>query len=239
MPEKPKANPTTLIVAAAIALLGAGGIAWVMTDVPASAPAPMGVATGDVQVGQQPYSLQATNGEAITEKSFPDKIKLVYFGFTRCPDVCPPALNHITDAMAQLGQDANRVQPIFVTVDPDYDTLQVIKDYLYNFDKRIVGATGIAEELKKAQESFRVFASVTPEKADGAHDAHGGHDAHMQHDPSTTKVQHSDHLYVLSANNQLLNVFDSKTDGATIAQSIQVTLAADLLPKAAALPKPE
>lgn len=250
MSDPRKSNPTFIIVIAALVI--AALIGFVMVSAPAPeqvaveetvTPPTGGIETGGIELGAAPYSLSGTNEETITEKSFPDKYKLVYFGFTRCPDVCPVGMANVTAAMTALGADADKIQPVFITVDPEYDTLQIIKDYLYNYDKRFVGATGTAEQLKAAQDSFRVYASqAEPPKAveatvepqtqpappEDAHAAHG--DAHDHAATGGGMINHSDYIYFMGKDGKLLNVYPGNTDGQTLASNVQTVLAAELIP---------
>jgi protein SCO1/2 len=108
-----------------------------------------------------------------------------------------------------------------VSVDPEHDTLQVLKDYLYNFDKRIIGATGTVEEIETAQKSFRVYASrgsaAKPAANHSEHASHAGQD-------SSAHMAHSDHLYLLSPAGELLHIFGADSDGQAISQKIKSLL---------------
>lgn len=248
MKNPSKSNPTAVIIIVAIIIAAFIGFFMIMTP-----PAPeqtlveetvtpdAAVATGGIELGTAPYELAGTTGEAITEKSFPDKYKLIYFGFTRCPDVCPLGLSNITAAMMALGVDADKIQPVFITVDPVYDTAQVMKDYLYNYDKRFVGATGTPEQIKTAQDSYRVFASqaATPEAVEATTEEQmqpappSDHTAHGDHATATPgMINHSDYIYFMSKDGKLLNVFPGNTDGQSISANIQTALAAEMLPPA-------
>lgn len=104
-----------------------------------------------------PFTLiDATSGRAVSDQDFRGKWLLVFFGYTRCPDVCPTALSDIAETMSQLGPLADRVQPLFITVDPERDTRQVLADYTAAFDPRIVGLTGRADQVAAAARSYRV-----------------------------------------------------------------------------------
>ena len=82
---------------------------------------------------------------------------LVYFGFTYCPDICPAGLQVITAALDQLGPKADRVTPLFVTVDPERDTPEQLKRYVDSFHKNVVGLTGSAEDITKVAKAYRVY----------------------------------------------------------------------------------
>jgi protein SCO1/2 len=93
----------------------------------------------------------------VTDADFAGRWQLVFFGFTYCPDVCPTTLATVSAALAELGEDADQVAPLFVTVDPERDTPAAMAEYLANFDPRIVGLTGSPEQIKAAAKAFRVY----------------------------------------------------------------------------------
>src|SRR5262249_50899151 len=82
---------------------------------------------------------------------------LVYFGYTHCPDVCPTTLLDLTQTLQDIGPLAEYVQPIFITIDPERDTPQVIREYLESFDQRIIGLTGSPSEIAKVAAEYRVY----------------------------------------------------------------------------------
>jgi protein SCO1/2 len=91
---------------------------------------------------------------------------LVFFGFANCPDFCPTALVTISQAMEKLGPNAEKIVPIFITVDPERDTPAVLKNYGQNFDKRILMLTGSAEDIAAVARAYRVYYAKRPlEKA--------------------------------------------------------------------------
>ena len=100
----------------AVLLLGTGAFLWLSGGGPGSL------------VGG-PFTLEDGNGKPVTDRDFRGKYMLVYFGYTFCPDVCPTTLNEVADALDQLGPKADRLQPIFITVDPKRDTPAVVKQY--------------------------------------------------------------------------------------------------------------
>jgi protein SCO1 len=108
------------------------------------------------------FALKSPDGREITEKSFPGKWLLLYFGYTACPDECPTALNGVVTALADLGPLAAKIQPIFVTVDPKRDTPQILADYVKAFDPRILGLYGSEEEIAAAAKTFHVYYAVRP-----------------------------------------------------------------------------
>jgi protein SCO1/2 len=103
------------------------------------------------------FTLTSADGQTVTEQTFRGRWELIYFGYTYCPDVCPTELGHIADALAALGPLAERIQPIFITVDPPRDTTKVVGEFVKNFDPRIIGLTGSAESIAAAAHSFGVY----------------------------------------------------------------------------------
>jgi cytochrome oxidase Cu insertion factor (SCO1/SenC/PrrC family) len=104
-----------------------------------------------------PFWLTAGHGRKVSEKDFLGKWLLVYFGYTHCPDICPTTLAEIAETLDRLGPLAADVQPLFITVDPERDTADVIGPYVKAFDSRIVGLSGTAAELAAAAKGYRVY----------------------------------------------------------------------------------
>jgi protein SCO1/2 len=143
------------------------------------------------------FSLVDQNGHAVTEKSWPSKYKLVFFGFTSCPDECPATLQKLTVALNALGKKAGKVQTLFITVDPDTDKPAVLKTYLKNFDKSIAGLTGTKKQITAAEESYKVFASK-----------------------SEQGVDHSAFVYFMSPEGKLLQMFSLDESAENIVKGI-------------------
>jgi protein SCO1/2 len=102
------------------------------------------------------YLLQGPNGRAVTNGDFPGRFQLITFGYTWCPDICPTTLATMSQVMAQLGDLAPQVQPLFISVDPERDTVPVLRRYTEYFDARIIGLTGSPELVRAAADRFRV-----------------------------------------------------------------------------------
>jgi cytochrome oxidase Cu insertion factor (SCO1/SenC/PrrC family) len=113
-----------------------------------------------------PFTLTDAEGKRRTDAEFSGKHMLVFFGFANCPDFCPTALVTISQAMEKLGPKAEKLVPIFITVDPERDTPAVLKNYGQNFDKRILMLTGSAEDIAAVARAYRVYYAKRPlEKA--------------------------------------------------------------------------
>jgi protein SCO1 len=104
-------------------------------------------------------SLELTDhtGRARKLEDFRGKVVVVFFGFTHCPDVCPTTLGEVSQAIKQLGADAERVQVLFVTVDPERDTRDVLAQYVTAFDPRFLGLYGDAAATQRAAKEFKVY----------------------------------------------------------------------------------
>jgi protein SCO1/2 len=103
------------------------------------------------------FELVDQEGRKFTEENLKGKFSLVYFGYTYCPDVCPTELQTMTEALERLGPLAQRIRPVMISVDPERDTPEVLKDYLSNFYPGFVGLTGTPAQVRQAAEAFRVF----------------------------------------------------------------------------------
>ncbi len=126
---------------------------------PVQQPAPVALIGGA-------FTLTDADGKRRSDAEFRGKHMLVFFGFTNCPDFCPTALYGITQALEKLGPKADRIAPIFITVDPERDTPAQLKNYAQNFDKRIVMLTGTPEEIAAVARAYRVYYAKRPlEKA--------------------------------------------------------------------------
>ncbi|WP_232630897.1 SCO family protein [Methylobacterium sp. Leaf118] len=113
-----------------------------------------------------PFTLVNQDGRTVTERDFVGTPYLAFFGFTHCPDICPTALQQISDVLAALGPKADRLKVAFVTVDPERDRPETLKTYLSSFDPRIVGLTGSPEQVAAAVKTFRAYAKKVPGQGD-------------------------------------------------------------------------
>lgn len=101
--------------------------------------------------------LRDHNGQPRTLADFKGKVVALFFGFTHCPDVCPTTLAEMAVVMKELGEDAARMQVLFVSVDPERDTAEVLKRYVPAFHPSFLGLTGNAEEIARAAKEFKIF----------------------------------------------------------------------------------
>lgn len=132
-----------------------------------------------------PFALVDHRGRAVTEADYRGKLMVVYFGFTFCPDVCPTGLYKIGQALDALGEDADDVYPLFITVDPERDTAEALAGYVGKFHPALVGLTGNPEQIEAVAKAYRVYyAKAHPEGVEKGGDHLGG-DYLMDHSTTT------------------------------------------------------
>jgi len=109
-----------------------------------------------------PFQLIDQDEHTVTDQDLRGKPFLVFFGFTHCPEICPTALFEISQVLRSLGPDADRLRALFITVDPERDTPQTLKDYLSNFDPHLRGLTGDSEAIAAVAKEYRVIYRKVP-----------------------------------------------------------------------------
>ena len=114
-----------------------------------------------------PFTLVDDTGATVTEKTLAGKPYIMYFGYTFCPDFCPTTLLDLSRWIEKLGPDADRFNYVFVTVDPERDTVQSLHTYLSSFDKRIRGYTGTPAEIAQIAKEYRVYYKKIPTEDGG------------------------------------------------------------------------
>lgn len=115
------------------------------------------------------FQLTDQNGQARTLGDYRGKVLVVFFGYTQCPDVCPTTLAELAQVKRALGPDGERVQGIFITIDPERDTPDLLKAYLANFDPSFVALRGSAEQTQAVAKEFKVFYAKVPGKTEGSY----------------------------------------------------------------------
>ena len=115
------------------------------------------------------FALTDHTGKAVTDQDFRGKYMLVYFGYTFCPDVCPTSLGIVSNALDLLNDEQlAKLTPVFITVDPERDTVEVMADYVRHFHDDMVGLTGTPEQVKAAAKAYRAyFAKTNADDPDG------------------------------------------------------------------------
>lgn len=117
----------------------------------------------------QNFDLPDADGKRRTLADFKGKVTVVFFGFTHCPDVCPTTLLELAAVKKALGPDGDRVQGIFITVDPERDTPALLKAYVDNFGQGFVALRGTLDETKATAKAFKVFYAKVPGSTEGSY----------------------------------------------------------------------
>ena len=156
------------------------------------------------------FSLVDHEGRSVSDADFRGQFMLVYFGYTSCPDVCPTDLQVMGRAMDILGEAGDKVQPLFITFDPDRDTPKVMADYVSNFHPRILGLTGTKEQTLAAANAYDVDVSAT----------------YAANDPSGMgySMNHSAFTYLSGPDGRVRMMFRDGIDGKTMAAYIRKTM---------------
>ncbi len=121
--------------------------------------------TGSAEIGG-PFELTDQDGRQVDESMLEDRLSVIYFGYTFCPDVCPTTLQDISTALDMMGDDGDEVQPVFITVDPERDTVEVVKDYVGWFRPGTVGLTGTVEQVEAVKAAYKVYSAKAPQEDD-------------------------------------------------------------------------
>lgn len=164
-----------------------------------------------VQVGGA-FSLVDHKGQPVTEKSWPGKYKLVFFGFTHCPDICPAAMQKMTVVMETVDAKGQKLVPLLITVDPARDTPEVMAAYVGNYNPHIIGLTGTEAQVKAAEDTYKVYASKVP----ASHGAHDMGDHYM--------TDHSGYVYLMSPDDKLLETFSAEETAESMIGKIKIQL---------------
>ncbi|WP_368904593.1 SCO family protein [Taklimakanibacter lacteus] len=109
-----------------------------------------------------PFRLAASTGDVVDSEKLKGRPFAVFFGFTHCPEVCPTTLHEMSSALGKLGDDGKDLNVLFITVDPERDTIEFMKSYLTSFDPRIVGLRPTPEELPQVAKAYRAFYEKVP-----------------------------------------------------------------------------
>lgn len=114
----------------------------------------------------QDFKLADHSGTLRTLEDFKDKVVVIFFGYTQCPDMCPATMGLLAEAVKQVGDDAGRVQVIFITLDPERDTPKVLEQYMASFDPGFIGLSGDEETIKAIAADFKVYSQSKAHQSD-------------------------------------------------------------------------
>jgi protein SCO1/2 len=152
-----RARELILATVAGVAGTAAVALAITLVAVPRQIRRPAGVAS----IGG-PFTLVDDTGATVTDKTLMGKPYTIYFGYTYCPEVCPTTLFDLSRWIKKLGPEADKLNYVFVTVDPERDTVKLMHAYLSSFDKHIRGFTGTPAQLGKIAKDYRVYYKKIP-----------------------------------------------------------------------------
>ena len=168
-----------------------------------------------VQIGGA-FKLTNHHGESVSTKNFENNFLLVFFGFTNCPDFCPNALNNISTVMQQLDEKSNDIIPLFITVDPERDTVPVLKKYLTNFHPKIIGLTGTNEEIDLVKKKYKIFSKKVMDKEKKKNNGKN----HGDHDHGGYSVNHTTIIYLMDKKGLYITHFSLETSNSEMIEKI-------------------
>ena len=151
-----------------------------------------------------PFTLVDQNGQTVTQDTYKDSYKLVFFGFTFCPAICPTELTKVKKVMDGIGETAGKIQPLLITVDPARDTPERLKEYVANFHPKQIGLTGTPEQIEAVKQAYRVYATKVEM---------GSAENYM--------FDHSAFLYLMSPENTLVSMYSSKDTAEKIIEDLK------------------
>ena len=194
-----------LVAVLSLLVLGSGWFAWQKLRPPMVIGATG--TSGTVEIGG-PFALTDHTGERRSDADFRGRYMLVFFGFTYCPDVCPTSLLTISRGLQMLGERepelADQVVPLFVTVDPERDSVEAMAAYIAHFHPNIVGLTGTAEEIAAAAKAYRVYYAKAEDEASG-----------------TYLMDHSSFIYLMGPDGLYRTHFSHMTKAEEIADGLE------------------
>ena len=205
------ARPRRTVACGFAAILLAGSGAFGIADVQSQEPIQASLTTPSSVLA--PFSLVDQRGRPVTDKNFRGSFMLVYFGYTYCPDVCPLGLQRISQVIEALGAEGERIVPIFITVDPERDTGQVLAAYTSHFHPRLIGLTGRREQIHAAKRAYgvRSFKLFSPPSFD---------DESKVSDNSRYLMQHSASTYLVNPDGRLESIFPHEIPPREMARQI-------------------
>ena len=163
-------------------------------------------AQGGMQLLDVSFKLTGSDRKQISSEDMKGKTMLIYFGFAHCPDVCPASLSEMAMALDTLKHLSHKVQPVFISLDPERDVPEKLKVYFDNFDKRFVALTGTKEQIKDVATRYKVYAAKT-------NDPSGKKDSYT--------MNHSAFYYLVDKNGKFIKYYAPGTKAKDIAQDLK------------------
>ena len=195
-----------LVLISAAALAIGAAMAFAIVSLPRNGPLKIKT-TGTAQIGGA-FTLTNHLGQQISEKNLLGKYSLVFFGFTYCPDICPIALQNVSAALEMMGPGADQIMPIFITTDPERDTVEKVALFIKGFHKSFVGLTGTVDQVKIATKAYRIYSAkkVNP-------DMPGGY-----------SIDHASIIYLMGPDGKYLTHFNHSTPPKVMASRINLII---------------
>jgi len=203
MPRFTKNAPALTLVLILAVLSGV--FLWQITPTPENvkAPAAENNTLAGINIGG-PFELVDHTGKTVSDKDFTGSYLLVYFGYSFCPDICPTSLYTMVSVLEQTPETVQKkVVPVFITVDPERDTVDVMKDYVSLFAENMVGLTGSKEQIEAVKKAYRVY---------GAKSGDTTGDAYL--------MDHSSYYYLIDTNGKTVDMMGHDTTAEEIAQNL-------------------
>lgn len=172
------------------------------------------------EIAFMPFTLTDQNNRTVTERVLDGKAQLVFFGFTNCPDICPLAMQAMTSAMEALTpQEAAQVQPVFMTIDPDRDTPEVIANFLKPFYPTFLGFSPVKGKPYTAPQDFKVYFAKQQAQLEGKISKQEAEKA------KPYAMNHSSYIYLMSKQGKFINVFAHDSEPEKLTAAIRAMLA--------------
>lgn len=162
-----------------------------------------GVAAGAAPSIEGHFSLLNKAGQLVTERTYQGKWTLIYFGYATCPEICSTVMQRVALAMEELGPATEKLQPLFITLDPTNDTPEQLSLYLASFDKRMIGLTGSEKQTKDAVQAFRMYVKTRSLDSGG------------------TTIDHSSYLFLMRPDGSFARLLSGDTSGHNLAGELQ------------------
>ncbi|OYQ32928.1 SCO family protein [Niveispirillum lacus] len=192
-----------MALAAMIGLIMAAVIAWMTIRHDQRQLAGVATSVAPASIGG-PFTLTSHDGRIVSDGDFQGRYRLVFFGYTFCPDICPTELQTIAQAMDLMGAAGADVQPLFITIDPARDTAPVLADYVPLFHPTIIGLTGTPDQIAAVAKEYRVYF------------------ARSQGEPDETQylMDHSTFAYLMAPDGSFVTVFAKGTTPEQMVEAI-------------------
>lgn len=187
-----------------------GGRSGVIDPVEATGSSP--TAIFPLRSHDAPLTFTDHHGAKVSESDFSGRFSLIFFGYSSCPDVCPGNLVAMSRALTSLGEEAELVQPIFVSFDPERDTPEVLDKYVAHFHPRLIGLTGTEAEIEAATQAYGVYYEFGNSADEIA---------------SAGDIQHTSNTFLIGPDGQALAIFPHNTDPEKIAAAIHAAISRD------------